>query len=363
MEHDVKKYFKYKRGIVFMLSASGVWPNYTSHPAAVRLFLNICSALASGCMFYCIVNFCLNYATNINAFTSCLGLMIGFFSTFIKVIILPMQKEDLQSLNEGVSASYERNLRIVKFRHHLLAHFPMFSRFFYLYSYSVGMSVLLLTIMPLLALRQGKYVRMYPQLVPFSYEPGGSLHWSIYAFEVFCGFYLWSVTSGVDSVFGLYALHMVGELRLLNVRFQMLKSSNNYAKDLKSCVDSHIMLMESRHKLQRIFGFLAIWLAITCAIALCALVFQALQAKHATIIRIIYLCGHCFLKLLQAYFYAWYGNIIAIESDACQSAIYESQWPGSGDKRFMNDVLVVLSQTPMIFKAKQWMPLRLDMFS
>lgn len=89
-----------------------------------------------------------------------------------QVIILPMQKEDLQSLNEGVSANFEKNLRIVEFRHHLLAHFPMFSRFFYLYSYSIGISALLLTIMPLLALRHGKYVRMYPQLVPFSYEPG-----------------------------------------------------------------------------------------------------------------------------------------------------------------------------------------------
>lgn len=108
---------------------------------------------------------------------------------------------------------------------------------------------------------------------------GGGIHWTIYAFELICGFYLWSVTSGSDSVFGLYALHMVGELRLLSTRFRKLRSSPTYKKDLKECVDTHLLLMETRYTLQRVFGFLAIWLAVTCAVALCALVFQATEVK------------------------------------------------------------------------------------
>lgn len=49
------------------------------------------------------------------------------------------------------------------------------------------------------------------------------------------------------------------------------------------------------------------------------IVYLTPQAKHATIIRVMYLCGHCFLKLLQAYFYAWYGNIIAIEVNSTKN--------------------------------------------
>ncbi|NP_001164419.1 odorant receptor 249 [Nasonia vitripennis] len=363
MESKVARYAKYKRDIKCLIVASGIWPHYEKHPHVLRKLLSFCSAFCSGSTFYCIVAFCFKYATNINIFTSCLGLMIGFFTTFIKIVILSMRQEDLQSLNEGVSKSFENNLKLPENQPHLLYHFPSFSRFFYLYAYVVGISFVFLASTPLsIMLRYGKYVRMYPQLMPFAYEPGGSVHWAVFGFEMFTGFYLWSVTIGVDSIFGLYALHMVGQLRLLGSRFQNLKSSSNYDKELGECVRSHIQLMKSRHKLQRVFGFLAIWLAVTCAIALCSQVFQALHMRNTTPVRALYLFGHWFIKIVQAYSYSWYGNIIAVESDLCLNSMYYSHWPGSGDKRFMADVLIILSQKPLVFKAKQLMELRLDMF-
>ena len=85
---------------------------------------------------------------------------------------------------------------------------------------------------------------------------------------------------------------MVGELRLLSTRFQNLRSSANYRRDLKECIDRHLMLMQSRYKLEKIFGFLAIWLAITCAIALCALVFQATEVRtyfSVLLVRVVHL--------------------------------------------------------------------------
>ena len=105
------------------------------------------------------------------------------------------------------------------------------------------------------------------------------MHWCIYAFEALTGYYCWSITVGVDSVFGYYALHMVGELRLLAARFQSLRSSVDYKKDLKDCVDRHILLIESQGLMERIFGFLSIWLAVTCAIVMCAIIFQATEVS------------------------------------------------------------------------------------
>ena len=37
------------------------------------------------------------------------------------------------------------------------------------------------------------------------------------------------------------------------------------------------------------------------------------QAKHLTLFKIFFYIFYCFLKLVQAYSYAWYGNIITVE--------------------------------------------------
>ena len=107
------------------------------------------------------------------------------------------------------------------------------------------------------------------------------MHWSIYGFELLNSFYLWSITVGVDSAFGYYALHMVGELRLLSSRFENLKTSKNYKKDLRECIERHQQLIEAQRLLEQVFGFLAIWLAVTCAIIICTIIFQISEVSIA----------------------------------------------------------------------------------
>lgn len=106
------------------------------------------------------------------------------------------------------------------------------------------------------------------------FHSGGAIHWTIYGLETCSLFFLWTITCGVDSYFGLKTLHMVGELRLLSTKFRNLKFSENYRKDLKSLVDKHVVLIRAQRILERVFGFLAIWLAVTCAVSLCTLIYQ-----------------------------------------------------------------------------------------
>ncbi|XP_011501528.1 PREDICTED: odorant receptor 13a-like [Ceratosolen solmsi marchali] len=363
MEYEVKKYEKYKNNIKFLLIGSGLWPDYQKHPKNLKNFLSICSAVSSGCTTYGIIAFCISNISNINILTRGLGLMISFASACLKVCILALRKNDLLSLNKGISAHFEKDLQIPKFRPYLLAHFSEFSKFFYIFDYSVALNLTMLMLTPMLMLRHGKYVRALPQLIPFNYELGGAVHWSIYVFEILSAYYCWSITVGVDSVFGLYAMHMVGELRLLSARFESLISSKNYRKDLKECIDRHILIIDSQHLMQRIFGFLAIWLAVTCAVVMCAIIFQATGIQNMTVYRAIYLICYCFLKLVQAYTYAWFGNIIAVESEICLNSIYNAHWPETGDLRFMNDILIIQSQNPLRFIASGCVIVRLDMFS
>lgn len=100
------------------------------------------------------------------------------------------------------------------------------------------------------------------------------MHWGIYAFEVIFAYYLWTVTCGVDMSLGLYVFHFVGELKLLTVKFQALKTSNNYGRDIKDIVDRHSKLIEAQHVLEEIYGFLVLWLAVTCAVIMCMVVYQ-----------------------------------------------------------------------------------------
>ena len=83
-----------------------------------------------------------------------------------------MSRNDVITLNRGLSRQFEEDLKDPENRTHLLAHFHSFSKFFYAFNYAAGMNVIQASVTPLLALRHGKYLRMFPQLMPFTYEPG-----------------------------------------------------------------------------------------------------------------------------------------------------------------------------------------------
>ena len=105
------------------------------------------------------------------------------------------------------------------------------------------------------------------------------MHWCLYGLELTGGFFLWAVTNGVDYVFGLYALQMCGEFRILGSRFESLSVCKDYKKKLRECIVRHHMLIKSKRRLENTYGLLAIWLAISGALVLCSLVFQVTEVS------------------------------------------------------------------------------------
>lgn len=114
-------------------------------------------------------------------------------------------------------------------------------------------------------------------------KKGGTLHWIVYGEELYTGFYLWCVSSGTDCLFGFYSLHIASELRVLAHHFRNLKSSEDYKKNLKECIRRHLMIQESMPVLEKMYGFLSVWLAITCQISLCSLIFQFSHVIRCTL--------------------------------------------------------------------------------
>ncbi|NP_001177600.1 odorant receptor 255 [Nasonia vitripennis] len=361
MEVELKKYKRYYRDIKLLLVVSGIWPNF--YPILDRV-VSIVAAISTLLLTMALLNFCAHHVANIMILTKSMGIAISFFSSFLKICIFLSHHDDLVYLNDYLTSSHTSDLSNPDDRSHLLEKFSSFSKFFYTLTIAVALTFVLNTIAPFFALKRGKYLHIYPVIFPFDYEPGGSVYWSLISLELTAGFFVWSVTSGVDSVFGLYALQMCGELRVLAKRFEELRATGDYRMRMRECMDRHHLLMRSRDILEKVFGFLAIWLAVTSALVQCSLVFQAkVEFKTLSPFKIGFFFFYILMKLVQAFTYAWYGNLIAEESALCLNAMYNAHWPGSGDVRFMNDVLIVLSQKPLIFKAKSCMSLHMDVFT
>lgn len=88
------------------------------------------------------------------------------------MLILAFNRNNLIKLNRSLSDRFEKDLELPENRPHLLAYSHWFHRFFRLHYFYTGAIVLLMIITPLLALRHGKYVRAYPQLLPYDYQKG-----------------------------------------------------------------------------------------------------------------------------------------------------------------------------------------------
>lgn len=126
---------------------------------------------------------------------------------------------------------------------------------------------------------KGKFVTVYPSIYPSRFRPGGAFYWSMDIIHVATNFFAWTLTSSVDSLFGYFTLQMCGELRILSKLFENLSSSLDYKKDLKECIEKHYLLMRCRDSLERVFGVLTIWIAVTGALIQCALIFQLTQVR------------------------------------------------------------------------------------
>lgn len=162
----------------------------------------------------------------------------------------------------------------------LLNNVRTFTRLMYTHTVSVAIAMSMYSIGPLLALRKhGMYIRAFPAIYPFAYEPGGLVHWILYAIEVTGAASLSTVTIGVDCVFGVYALQVCGELRVLARKFRELRADKCYKEKLKDCIQRHHVLINAKNKLDNIFGLISIWLAISGALVLCSIIFQVTEVS------------------------------------------------------------------------------------
>ncbi|NP_001164460.2 odorant receptor 262 [Nasonia vitripennis] len=362
MELELLRYKAYTQNVIWFLKLAGLWPE--SHPVPKKILSTI--TLSSILVIVLTVsNFSFHNLGNIMVFTSGMCMAASSTSAFSKVALFLLHREDVVYLNKHLSGGFMRDMDEPDNRPDLLSNVKTFERFMVTHVISVAIAMFTYSVRPLLVLRKhGKYIRSFPAVYPFAYEPGGLVHWILYAVEVSGTASLWTVTIGVDCVFGVYALQVCGELRILSRKFRELRADDNYKEKLKDCIRRHHVLINAKNKLENIYGLISILLITSTTLVLCSLVFQVSELmKTNSYLRTAHLCVYLIPKFLQIFTYAWYGNLIAEESGACLDAMYGSHWTDSCDKNFKNDILIVLAQEPLALVAMGCMVLQLDLFA
>ncbi|NP_001177597.1 odorant receptor 250 [Nasonia vitripennis] len=363
MELELAKYKSYARHVIFRLIFAGLWPE--SNPKIKRMlsFVTFTSTLT---VMVTAINFGIHNASNVILLTKGIGLASGFSSVFSKALMLPLHQEDIVFLKKRLTSKFMSDMETIEYRADLLSSVHVFSAFVNMHEAMMAFAMSMYCFVPLYVLfKHGTYMRTYPCLYPFSYTPGGLAHWLIYALEVAGAISVWTITIGADCGFVMYALELCGEFKILARKFTELKAGDDYKKKLKECIERHHLIIEAKNRLEDAYGIIAIWLALSGAFLLCSLIFQIteLYDNNGSYVRIAHLCSHLLAKYLQIFMYAWYGNLIADESKAFLDAMYGSHWTEACDKRFKNDILIVLTQEPLIVVAKGCMYVQLDMFT
>ncbi|NP_001177708.1 odorant receptor 241 [Nasonia vitripennis] len=363
MELELLRYEAYTHNVIWFLKSAGLWPEAHPVPRKILSMVTLCSTFV---VMVTVSNFSFQNVGNVMVLTRGMSLAVSFSSAFSKVALFLLHHDDLVYLNKHLTGGFMRDMKEPENRPDLLNNVKTFNRFMFTHAISVAIAMSMYSIGPLLALRKhGKYIRAFPAIYPFAYESGGLVHWILYALEVSGAASLWTVTVGVDCVFGLYALQVCGELRILAKKFRELRATENYREKLHDCIQRHHVLINAKNKLDNIFGLISIWLAISGALVLCSLIFQVteLLKTNNSYLRAAHLCAYLLPKFLQIFTYAWYGNLIAEESGACLDAMYGSHWTDSCDKNFKSDILIVLAQEPLALVAMGCMVIQLDMFT
>lgn len=166
----------------------------------------------------------------------------------------------------------------------LLLNVHMFAKFVTVYKTTVAFIMSMYSIVPIFAfLKYGKYLRVYPCLYPFSFASGGVVHWLLYGLESTGALSAWAISVGTDCAFGMYAMQICGEQRILARKLKDLRVGSNYTRELRDCMERHHLIIKSKNKFEDLYGLISIWLAISGAIVLCSLIFQVTEVRRRTV--------------------------------------------------------------------------------
>ncbi|XP_043270031.1 odorant receptor 47a-like [Venturia canescens] len=362
----IDKYNLFEKALKKMLLFAGVWPRTRS---SVFYRFSMCvHGLASLLMIFAIATFCLEHITNLHLFLTGLSLALGFVTIIQKMICLTFYRGDLFELHGTLAQTFAKDYNNVELQPILMSPFLTFYRPAQVVMGIAWSGMAMYWTVPLISIliqflggeKVIKYNLPFPSSFPWLISGNKWVYAGLYVFEVYATTCLNVFTVAVDCLFGYYIFQISGQLRALSHRVRNFSSKGNHRREFVQCIAKHQMLRRCQEGLARIYGPIVLWLSVASAMVLCALIYQA---AHLSPRKALLVVPYFFVKALQSLFYGWCGTVLTTENENFREAIYASDWPGSGEKTLMTNVLMMLIYAkPYPLKACSVTTISVDMF-
>ncbi|XP_044596928.1 uncharacterized protein LOC123273550 isoform X2 [Cotesia glomerata] len=317
-ESSLSKYRTYRGLTKALLTAGGLWP-YHNSSIFYRVWPYLQIIVSSG-MVLAILGFVREHFSNVALVTRGLSVMTSHLTTMFKLMCLAINREDLAELHEHLDPYVENLLKTFKSTDLILKDVNSFRLLSWGLTFFAFIATCALIFMPLLVIlhyhQQGieltNYPLIYPSVYPWKIISNGWVYKANYVFESIATLIMFFVTASVDSLFNLYVFQMVGQLREISYCITHLDSfdKNN---SVVQCVVQYEKLMKCMVLLEKIYGFIFLWIMATNAVVLCSLLFQISQMKSISITRGLLFTTYITLKVIQTFMYTWGGSYLTDE--------------------------------------------------
>ncbi|XP_043270389.1 uncharacterized protein [Venturia canescens] len=367
MSSQMDVYNRYGKTIRKILLLAGLRP--VVNPSVFYRLLPFVHVAAELWMIFAVFNFTRLHAKDFELVIKGLGLALTFLISVLKMICLTVHRDRLLDLRDNLEGTFSQDLEDPELRPILLSPLLTYYRPSLVFSLILYTLCILYSIIPIVViiiqLAHGvglvKYILPFTTVYPWSIGPKNKWFFMIlYVFETYVSVCITSTAASVDALFGYYIFQISGELRTLAHRLRNLKANGHYDKVIRECVSRHEILTRCQNHLEHIYGPIVLCLSISNALIICAMIWQATHVdpkKASPFVLFIVMKG------VQTLFYGWFGSTLTTENEKFSEAIYEIDWPGSGEKSLMTSVLTMIScNKPFVLSACSVGTITVDMF-
>nr|AXM05198.1 odorant receptor [Campoletis chlorideae] len=365
MSKQFDKYHFYSGTIRRVLLFTGLWPS--TNPSILYRTVTFIHGSASLLTCCALLNFAYQHFSSLHLFFKGFSLALTFLTIMQKMTCLTLYRKRLVKLHGDLATSFNSDLNDIELRPILLSPLLSFYEPSLILSTMSFMTAVLYWITPIVVIiiqvAHGfevlKLITPFPTLYPWRPSANIFLYLAHYLFEIYGGICVGTFTSSIDALFGYYIFQICGQLRTLSYRLKNLKPTENYHKVIRECISRHQILTKCQNHLEIIYGPIILWMLVTNAVLMCALIYQASHIKPSKAALIVV---YMIMKSVQTLVYGWFGTSLENENDMFREAIYDCDWPGSGEKRLMTDVLVMMTYKPFVLRACSLSNISIDMF-
>ncbi|XP_063975813.1 uncharacterized protein LOC135161819 [Diachasmimorpha longicaudata] len=367
-KYKFNEYENYTRNIKYWMLFTGTWP--ILHPNIFYRIIPIIAVTSTTVLSIMLFRFAIANITSMSLMVKGLSLGISFISIALKVFLFTFYKKRLIKVHGILTNCHTKAMASDNLRHLVLERVTGFRRLTWMLTILVVNGCFMYFLIPIISMavqiwnnvQPIKYILPMPALYPWEIYPGGMMYIATYIFETYNILCLGIVTCGVDSLFGYYIFHIIGQLRVLGYEMINCNTMDNTVDFMRKWVTQSQVLNGCCECLQTIYSPIIVWQIITNSAVICTVLFQMSQMSGISIGRYILIIGYSGTKIMQTYIYSWAGSALTVESEGLKEMVYFSNWVNAKSQYFKTSILFILTQRPLQITAANCLIVSTDMF-